>query len=59
MDVEADTTQDKAANWLILRRRIVAVAKSSKTSHLKENHGAMGWRLNQEDADRLDKKCMV
>ena len=45
-------------NWLISKKGIVAVTKSSKTSHLKDNLGAMGWRLKQQDVDRLDKECI-
>ncbi|KHE93041.1 General stress protein 69 [Candidatus Brocadiaceae bacterium S225] len=45
-----------ALNWLISKKGIVAVTKSSKTGHLKENFGAIGWRLRQEDVDRLDKE---
>lgn len=41
-------------NWLILKKGIVAVTKSSKTGHLKENLGAMGWSLRLDDVDRLD-----
>ncbi|MDR4499662.1 MAG: aldo/keto reductase [Candidatus Scalindua sp.] len=48
-----------ALNWLISKKGVVAVTKSSKINHLKENLGAMGWRLRQEDADRLDKECLV
>jgi diketogulonate reductase-like aldo/keto reductase len=46
-------------NWLISKKGIVAVTKSSKTNHLKDNLGAMGWELKQEDVDRLDKECMI
>lgn len=45
-----------ALNWLISKKGIVAVTKSSKTGHLKENFGAIGWRLSQDDVDRLDKE---
>lgn len=53
------TQSQIALNWLLSKKGIVAVTKSSKTSHLKENLGAMGWRLNQEDLDKLDKECMI
>lgn len=43
-----------ALNWLISKKGIVAITKSSQTSHLEENLEAMGWRLKQEDVDRLD-----
>ncbi|MDR4504870.1 MAG: aldo/keto reductase [Candidatus Scalindua sp.] len=46
-------------NWLISKKGVVAITKSSKTRHLEDNLGALGWRLRQEDIDRLDKECMA
>lgn len=43
-----------AINWLISKKGIVTIAKSTKVEHLKENLGTMGWKLRQEDIDRLN-----
>lgn len=42
-----------ALNWLISQDRVVAIPKASKIEHLKENVGAVGWRLSPEDWRRL------
>ncbi|GAX61524.1 aldo/keto reductase [Candidatus Scalindua japonica] len=46
-------------NWLISKKGIVAVTKSSKTGHLKENLDAMGWSLKLEDVDRLNNEYIL
>ncbi|MEB2309064.1 MAG: aldo/keto reductase [Candidatus Brocadiaceae bacterium] len=43
-----------AINWLISKKGIVVITKSTKIEHLKQNLGAIGWRLRQEDIDRLN-----
>ncbi|GJQ58899.1 MAG: aldo/keto reductase [Candidatus Scalindua sp. AMX11] len=43
-----------AINWLISKKRIVTMTKSTNVEHLKENLGAIGWKLKQEDIDRLN-----
>lgn len=43
-----------AINWLISKENIIAIAKTTNIQHLKENLGALGWRLAQEDVHRLD-----
>lgn len=40
-------------NWLISQDRVVAIPKASKPEHLKDNLGAVGWRLSKEDHERL------
>ncbi len=42
-----------ALNWLISQGWVVAIPKASKIEHLKENVGAVGWRLSPEDWRRL------
>ncbi|MBS7652190.1 aldo/keto reductase [Candidatus Bathyarchaeota archaeon] len=42
-----------ALNWLIFQDWIVAIPKASKIEHLKENLGAVGWRLSPEDWRKL------
>ena len=43
-----------AINWLISKKRIVTIKQSTKVGHLKENLGAIGWKLRQDDVDRLN-----
>ncbi|KAB2832768.1 MAG: aldo/keto reductase [Candidatus Brocadia sp.] len=48
------TQSQIAINWLISKKGIVTITKSTKVEHLKENLGAIGWKLQQEDVDRLN-----
>ncbi len=43
-----------AINWLISKRNIVAIPKSTNIDHLKENMGSVGWKLTEEDVELLD-----
>ena len=43
-----------ALNWLISKPNIVTIPKAVRVEHIKENLGAIGWRLNEEDMRRLD-----
>jgi diketogulonate reductase-like aldo/keto reductase len=43
-----------AINWLISKKNIITIPKSTNTEHLKENLGALGWKLEQEYIKRLD-----
>lgn len=44
-----------AINWLISKKNVVTIPKASNIKHLKENLGAIGWKLKQEDINKLDK----
>ncbi len=44
-----------AINWLISKKGIITIPKSSNIEHLKENLDAVGWKLSEEDIDLLDK----
>ena len=48
------TQSQIAINWLISKKGIVTITKSTKVEHIKENLGAIGWKLKQEDVDRLN-----
>jgi aryl-alcohol dehydrogenase-like predicted oxidoreductase len=50
-----------ALNWLIHfhGETVVAIPGATKELHVKENTGAMSFRLSDEDMDRLDKKSAV
>lgn len=47
-----------AINWLISKKGIVVISKSTKVEHLEKNLGAIGWKLKQEDVDRLNNEFM-
>ncbi|MEK6936813.1 MAG: aldo/keto reductase [Nanoarchaeota archaeon] len=44
-----------ALNWLISKDKVVTIPKSSNLEHIKENLGALGWRMEKEDLEKLDK----
>jgi diketogulonate reductase-like aldo/keto reductase len=41
---------------LIYREPVIAIPKAEKLEHIKENAGAMGWRLTEEDFNLLASK---
>jgi diketogulonate reductase-like aldo/keto reductase len=43
-----------AINWLISKKNIITIPKSTNIEHLKENLGAMGWNLSEGDIKLLD-----
>jgi diketogulonate reductase-like aldo/keto reductase len=44
-----------AINWLISQENVITLAKTSIIEHLKENLGAIGWKLKSEDVEDLRK----
>ena len=50
------TLSQIAINWLISKKNIVTIPKSTNTEHLKENLGALGWKLAEEDMTLLDEE---
>lgn len=40
-------------NWLISQEGVIAIPKASRSEHIKDNLGAIGWRLGKEDSQRL------
>jgi len=47
------TRAQVALNWLISQEGVVAIPKALRPGHLKDNLGAVGWRLSEEDFRRL------
>ncbi|MBI4163412.1 MAG: aldo/keto reductase [Candidatus Aenigmarchaeota archaeon] len=43
-----------AINWLVSKKNIITISKSTNIEHLKENLGSIGWSLSQEDKKLLD-----
>lgn len=48
------TKAQVAINWLVSKKNIIAIPKSTDMDHLKENLGAIGWQLSDEDIKLLD-----
>lgn len=42
-----------AINWLISQKNVVAIPKAESEAHQKENLGAVGWYMSEEDVERL------
>jgi diketogulonate reductase-like aldo/keto reductase len=42
-------------NWLTSQPNVVTLAKSRNIEHLKENLGAVGWQMSEEDIEILRK----
>ena len=47
------TPRQLALNWLISQPGMVTIVKASDPLHLAENVGAVGWRMAEEDVERL------
>lgn len=43
-----------AINWLVSKKNVITIPKSTNPYHLKENLGAIGWYLSDEDIKLLD-----
>lgn len=41
-------------NWVISKPNVVAIPKAARLEHMKENVGAMGWRLDEDDIKKLE-----
>lgn len=48
------TPAQVALNWLISKQNVIAIPKAS-SKHVKENLGALGWRIKKEDAVKLER----
>ena len=49
------TAAQLSLNWLISKKNVIAIQRTSNISHLKENLGAKGWELSDEDYKMLDR----
>ncbi|MFB0543747.1 MAG: aldo/keto reductase [Candidatus Bathyarchaeia archaeon] len=47
------TQAQVSLNWLIGQEKVVAIPKASNPRHLQDNVGAVGWRMSEEDSERL------
>ena len=48
------TPRQVALNFLTRRESLFAIPKSSNPKHVRENAGATGWKLDQEDLELID-----
>jgi hypothetical protein len=48
------TISQIALNWLISKQRVVAIPKSVNIEHIKENLGAIGWKMDKDDIKILE-----
>lgn len=51
------TATQVALNYLIWHENVIAIPKASNKEHLRENFGAMGWRLSEEDLNKA-RECV-
>jgi diketogulonate reductase-like aldo/keto reductase len=43
-----------ALNWLIIKNPVVAIPKAGSLKHVRENVGAVGWKLSPEEEQALN-----
>jgi len=48
------TPRQVALNFLTRRKSLFTIPKSSRTEHVRENAGATGWKLDDEDLKLID-----
>ncbi len=53
-DKYGKTPAQLALNWLIGQKNIITIPKASSLVHLQENLKAVGWKLSEEDEERLN-----
>jgi diketogulonate reductase-like aldo/keto reductase len=44
-----------AINWLISQKNVVTLSKMRSKKHLVENLGALGWKMDKQDVEKLRK----
>ncbi len=42
-----------ALNWLVSRKKVIAIPKASTPDHVEENAGAVGWSIAPKDKDTI------
>jgi diketogulonate reductase-like aldo/keto reductase len=47
------TRTQVALNWLLEKQPVMAIPKAVSPEHMRENAGAVGWRMSRENHDRL------
>ncbi len=49
------TVAQVALNWLVSHENVITIPKAATVEHVRENAGAVGWKLGKEDAELLGK----
>lgn len=52
------TQAQLSLNWLISQEKVIAIPKASNYDHLRENFGAMGWKIEEKDQQKLARSFM-
>jgi len=47
------TPAQMAINWLASQRNVVTLSKMRKIEHIRENLGAIGWQMAEQDIEKL------
>ena len=47
------TPAQLAINWLVTQPNVITLSKTSSSDHLKENLGALDWKMEGEDIEKL------
>ncbi|MFQ6120529.1 MAG: aldo/keto reductase, partial [Methanosarcinales archaeon] len=50
------TQAQVALNWLISKKMVITIPKAINMEHLKENVRALGWKLSNDDMNKLNTK---
>lgn len=50
------TPSQISVNWLISQPYIITLSKTRHVNHLNENLGALGWKMEEDDIERLRKE---
>jgi len=49
------TRTQVALNWCVVPRPVIAIFKTDKVEHVRDNCGASGWRLQRDQVEALNK----
>ena len=50
------TVAQVALNWLLSHKNVIAIPKAASIEHVRENAGAVGWELSQEDMLTIERE---
>lgn len=51
------TQSQIALNWLLSKKNVITIPGTTNEEHMKENLGAIGWKLEKEDIKLLNHFC--
>ncbi len=53
------TPAQVALNWLISKPKVVAIPKAARVEHVRENFGALGWRMSEAHLRMLERVVFI